>query len=314
VRQRFVSLCLATTLAVMSGVAIAAAPATPAVAAAPACTFNGSALPIITDVAAGKTIAIRCTGLTPLRANLLFQASLLIGIDPQAKALLSGNSGVSPALFPAALAAIEKINPNSIKAVTTSATGTLSYNYKVPATASVDPNATCPPSTRQFNAGLLGCALAMVDVITQKPVGAASAVMEFSGFPLLPPAPTLTAWAPNYSLKPGQAAGISDTPGHTTFWWAPTLGALNSLLSGDTTGQKIAVTVSQPGIKKVAASAATVTASASTKPTFTPGKLGGFFVMPKGMPKGLKLVTVTLTQPLLGIPIANVGITLVNQI
>ena len=118
-RKRLLSVCLAATLAVVSGVAIAAAPSTPAAAAGPTCTFNGSALPIITDVSAGKTIAIRCTGLTPLRAHLLFQASLLIGIDPQAKVLLSGNSGVSPALFPAALAAVEKINPNSIKAVTT---------------------------------------------------------------------------------------------------------------------------------------------------------------------------------------------------
>jgi hypothetical protein len=33
-----------------------------------------------------------------------------------------------------------------------------------------------------------------------------------------------------------------------------------------------------------------------------------------GMPKGLKLVTVTLTQPLLGLPLTNVGYTLVNQI
>ena len=209
-------------------------------------------------------------------------------------------------------ATIEKINPNSIKPVTTDASGNLSYDYVVPATASIDPNATCPPSTRQFNAGLLGCALAMVDLVTQKPVGAASAVMEFAGFPLLPPAPTVTAYTSQ--LKPGQASGIADSLGHTTFWWVPTLGALNSMLSGDTTSQKITVTVGYANVRKVAASVAKVTAATYTKPKFTPGKLGGYFVMPTGMPKGLKLVTVTLVQPLLGLPLANVGVTLVNQV
>ena len=101
---------------------------------------------------------------------------------------------------------------------------------------------------------------------------------------------------------------------HTTYWWLPTLGALNSLLSGDTTGQSIKVTVGYANVRTVAASVAKVTASTYTKPTFTSGKLGGYFVMPKGMPKGLKLVTVTLTQPLLGLPLTNVGVTLVNQI
>lgn len=311
-RSRLVSAFLAMALAVASGIALVAAPAAPAAAAAPKCTFNGSSLPIVTGIATGKTIEIACTGLAPLHPYLLFEASLLIGIDPQAKALLSGNSGLSPLLFKAALATVQKINPGTITALTTDLSGNLGHTFTQPSTQPTDPNASCPPTRQQFNSGLLGCALALLDLTTQKPVGAGSAVVEFAGFPLLPPQPTVAVTTPK--ARAGKVVSITDRPGNTTYWWVPTLGALNSMLSGDTTQQKVTVTVGSGVSKKVALSYAGASAATYTKPTFTPPKLSGIFVMPKGLPKGDNVVTVTLVQPLLGLPLANVATTTIKRV
>ncbi len=310
-RSRFLNLCFATILTFVSGVALAATPAAPAVAAGPTCTFNGSSLPLITGTTPGKTIAITCRGLAALRPHLIFEASLLIGIDPQAKALFSGSSGLSPVLFSAALATVDKINPNSIRPVTSDLFGNLNYTFTVPASFATDPNASCPPSQQQFNAGLLGCALAMVDLVTQKPVGAASAVMEFAGFPLLPPQPTVGVSTPK--ARANKIVGIGDRAGATTYWWVPTLGALNSMLSGEATVPTITVAVGSGPTRKVAVSYATATAATYTRPVFTPGQLSGIFAMPKGLPKGDNLVTVTLIQPLLGLPLANVATTMIKR-
>jgi hypothetical protein len=51
-----------------------------------------------------------------------------------------------------------------------------------------------------------------------------------------------------------------------------------------------------------------------TKPTFTPPKLSGIFVMPKGVPKGDNVVTVTLVQPLLGLPLANIATSTIKRV
>ena len=260
----------------------------------------------------GKVVAIHCTGLAPLRPHLLFMASLLIGLDPKAKALFSGTSGTPTALFPAAVATIDKINPNSIKPVTSDLNGNINYNFVVPASMSTDPNASCPPSQQQFNAGLIGCALAMLDVVTQKPVGAASAVLEWTGFPLLPPQPTLGLNTPK--ARAGKVVGFTSAPGATTYWWAPTLAALNSMLSGDTTPYTITVTVGSGAFKKTALAFAAATAATYSKPTFTPGNISGIFVFPKDMPKGPNVVTVTLIQPVLGLPLVNAASTTIKRV
>jgi hypothetical protein len=105
VRNRLVSLVLVSSLALSGAVGVAAVP-TAGAAEPPKCTFNNGALPIVMNTQPGMTITVKCTGLTALNPYLVLQASLLIGIDPEAKALLSGSSGVSPALFTAAVAAL----------------------------------------------------------------------------------------------------------------------------------------------------------------------------------------------------------------
>ena len=108
--------------------------------------------------------------------------------------------------------------------------------------------------------------------------------------------------------------GIGDHLGATTYWWVPTLAALNSMLSGDTSGATITVTVGSGATRKVAASSVRATAATYTKPVFTPGHLSGVFAMPAGLAKGTNLVTVTLVQPLLGLPLANVATTTIKRV
>jgi hypothetical protein len=309
VRRRILSLCLAAALATGSVAALGGTGATPAAAATPACTFNGSALPIITGAAPGETIAIRCTGLAPLRPHLIFQASLLIGVDPQAKALLSGDSGLSPLLFQAALATVPAINPGSIATPISDAGGNLNHNWRVPSTQPLDPNAKCPPPTQQFNSGLIGCALALVDLTTQKPVGAGSAVVQYEGYPLLPPQPTVAL--DRIKARANKPVFFFDAPGATTYWWVPTLAALNALLSGETSRPTIRVTVGG----KPAPSMAQATPASYSRPVFTPPKIGGFFAMPKGLKHGPQPVTVTLVQPVLGgLPLVNVATTSIKKV
>ena len=102
-------LALVGPLAVV-GAAESAGPSGAAGASGPACTFNGSALPIVTGAAAGERVVVSCTGLPPLHPYLMMETSLLLGIDPKAAPLLSG-SIVSVKGLLSLLAALPEINP-----------------------------------------------------------------------------------------------------------------------------------------------------------------------------------------------------------
>jgi len=68
----------------------ATTPRPQAASSGPACTFNGSTLPLATGVSAGSKIAVSCTGLPPLNPYMLVGTSLVLTIDPVAAPLLSG--------------------------------------------------------------------------------------------------------------------------------------------------------------------------------------------------------------------------------
>jgi hypothetical protein len=296
------SAVLASTLAASTLVgALAAAPAAVA-APVPKCTFNNGGLPIVMDVQAGSIIHVSCTGLTANNPYLVLQASLLIGIDPQAKALLSGNSGLSPALFTAALAAVPKINPASITPELSDSSGKLAFDYTVPSSQAPDPNATCPPSRVQFNSGLIGCALAMVDLVTQKPVGAGSGVLEYKGFAFLPPNPTLSLSAKK--VVRGQDVLVGDDPHATTYWWLSTLAALNNLLTGGNSTPKVTVGLGSAKRPTMAFSNVTAQPASYSNSVFTPPRLLGYFKIPNTLSGG-KRVYVTVTQTMLGIALSN---------
>jgi hypothetical protein len=266
-----------------------------AASSAPSCTFNGSSLPIIFGVSSGKVIDINCTGLPPLHPYLLAEASLLAGIDPQAKAALSGGvTSVSGLL--GALDALKEINMGALAFPLSNLDGDLNYDWTVPSTQPLDPNASCPPSTQEFNSGLIGCALAMIDLTSFTPVGAGSALMQWTGESLFPPAPTLALSSTKGT--PGQTVSVGDAPGHTTYWWVSTLAALDSLLGG--TAGTPAVTVTSGSTTLV--SNVTVTPASYVNSVFTPPVLSGSFTVPQ--PTKRSKITVSQRMSIFNFPLS----------
>jgi hypothetical protein len=257
-----------------------------ATSSGPTCTFNGSSLPLVTGVSAGSTIAINCTGLPPLHPYLLIGTSLLLGIDPAAAPLLSGQVVSLPGVL-ALLAALPEIDLASEALPISDLFGNLNVTWTVPAFQPLDPNAGCPPTQQEFNSGLIGCAVAMIDLTSFKPVAAGSAVFEYTGFPFLPPNPTLAL--STSTAVPNQVVSVSDAPGATTFWWLPTV----TVTLADTKGN---VT---PVPSNISVAPATYNGS-----TFSPPIISGNFTVPSTV-TGPETVNVQVGGTLEGIPLTN---------
>jgi hypothetical protein len=293
---------------IMPGGASGGATTPPAQAASsgPACTFNGSTLPLITGVSAGSNIALSCTGLSPLHPYMLVGTSLVLAIDPAAAPLFSGQITSLSALM-GLLAALKEIDLASAATHTSDLSGDMSVNWTVPTYQAADPNASCPPTQEEFNSGLLGCALAMIDLTSFTPVGAGSALFEYAGFPFLPPAPTV-ALSAGFTV-PNQAVSVRDAPGATTYWWLATLAVLESALGPGSSGSPPAVAVSevdQFGHSVAATTNAMVAPAKYSGGVFTPPALSGNFTVPSTI-TGAVTVNVVLTAPLDGIPLASVA-------
>ncbi len=312
-RVRSVRLVLVITAVVVSTVAVgitaqgatarAVAAEPRAATAAPACTFNGSALPLVTGVSAGDNIAISCSGLPALHPYLVVGTSLLLGIDPAARPLLSGQV-VSLAGLTALLSALKEIDLASEALPISDLSGNLSLDWTVPTFQPLDPNAACPPPQEQFNSGLIGCAVAMIDLTSFKPVAAGSAVFEYSGFPLLPPNPTLSLSAS--TAAPDQTVSVRDAAGASTYWWVSTLAALQAGLSGgSSSAPTVTVTVADPKGKQVRVPSTVQVAPASYDAgTFSPPAISGGFTVPSTL-AGPETVTVQVSSTLEGLPLAN---------
>jgi hypothetical protein len=304
-RRRVVRLVLVLSVVASSAAVAGLSGANVAAAASstPACTFNGGTFPIVTGVTDGSKVDIECTGLQPLHPYLMLEASLLIGIDPKAASLLSGGGSVGIGTLEGALAALPEINPEGFAVPISNLSGDLSETYTVPSFNPSDPNAACPPSVPEFNAGLVGCALAMVDPATQKPVAAGSGVLEWAGYPVLPPDPTL-ALSTSVSA-PGQQVTVSDAPGATTYWWIATLASLESLLGGSSApSPTISVYLLGKHQTQIpVTSNATVTAATYDGKTLTPPVLSGSFTVPSGV-RGRHQLYVVDSMPLEGFPLS----------
>jgi hypothetical protein len=306
IRTRLVTLGVAA-LAALAPIGImgmsrpAGALALPTAAATPACTFNGSSLPLLSGATAGEKIVVSCTGLAPLHPYLIMETSLLLGIDPKAAPLLTGQI-VSLAGLESLFAALPEINAAALTFPVSDLSGNLNETYVLPTSQAPDPNASCPPTTLQIDEGLIGCALATIDLTSFKPVAAGSAVVEYAGDPLFPPGPTLALSATKAS--PGQSVSVGDAPGASTFWWLSTLTALESLLGGGAPAPKITVSL---GLKKTTVTAPntiTVTPAVYNEPVLTPPKLSGSFTVPAGL-RGKATATVAYQSTLLGFPLSN---------
>lgn len=276
----FLSMCALAASCSTVGLAVASTPAR-AASPTPACSFNNGALPIVTGITYGSQVQIQCTGLQPLHPYLLMEISLVIGIDPAASGLLSGNA-VSLQGLESALSALGLLNPGSLAFPISDLNGNLNFTYTVPSSQATDPNASCPPSPEEFNSGLIGCALAMVDLTSLKAVGAGSAVLEWQGDPFLPPSPGVSITPKKTSI--GATETVADVANATTYWWASTLGELEGLLGGSPPTEKVTVVVGK-NLTPATASITTTPASYVSGPldtpgTFTPPSIQGTFVVP----------------------------------
>jgi hypothetical protein len=294
---------VAVGLTVQGGSARAAAPTPRAATSGPQCTFNGSTLPLVTGVSAGSKIAISCSGLPVLHPYLVVGTSLLLGIDPAAKPLLSGQI-VSLAGLNALLSALKEIDLASESLPISDLSGNLSLDWTVPSFQPLDPNAACPPPQQEFNSGLIGCAVAMIDLTTFKPVAVGSAVFEYSGFPLLPPNPTLALSAS--TAVPHQTVSVSDATGASTYWWVSTLAALQAGLSGGvSTAPTVTVTLVDPKGNKVPVPSTVQVAPATyTGSTFSPPAISGGFTVPSTV-AGPETLNVQVSSSLEGLPVSN---------
>jgi hypothetical protein len=308
VRFRWVRISVAVVALVCTFTAVGASAAVQsagAAAAAPACTFNGVALPLVGNASAGEKVAIACTGLSALHPYLVMEVSLLLGIDPKAAPLLNGDITSLPALM-ALLDALPEINPAALAFPLTDTSGNLNYTYTLPTSQASDPEATCPPSNAELNMGLIGCALAMIDLTTFKVVGAGSALVNYAGQPLIPPSPTLAISA--QTAKPKQVVDVSDVPGATTYWWLSTVTSLEGLLGAAAAPPKVTVSLAKSNNSlhpTTAANKIKVTPAVYNYPVLTPPKISGGFTVPAI--SGDEIVTVTYTAALLGTTFYNIA-------
>ena len=204
----------------------------------------------------------------------------------------------------AALAALKEIDLASEAFPISDLSGNLSLDWTVPTFQPLDPNASCPPTQQEFNSGLIGCTLAMIDLTSFKPVAAGSAVFEYSGFPLLPPSPTLALSAS--TAVPHQTVSASDAPGATTFWWVSTLAELESGLGGGSgSAPTVNVKLVDPkGNSVTVASNIQVAPATYNGSTFIPPVLSGGFAVPSTV-AGPETVDVAVTGLLDGFPLPN---------
>ena len=147
----------------------------------------------------------------------------------------------------------------------------------------------------------------MIDLTSFTPVGAGSALFEYTGFPFFPPSPTLALSAS--SAVPNQTVSVRDAAGASTYWWLATLDVLQSALGPGAGGSPPTVTVAlvdAKGHSVAASSTAQVTPASYSGGVFTPPVLSGGFTVPLTV-TGPLTVKVQLTAPLDGIPLSNIA-------
>ena len=208
----------------IGGTAILAATPASAIPIPPStssCTYNGSPVGFVASNVAGTPVTVACTGLPANTLLIVAQTSPLAGV-------------ISPSS-----AATQEADLSTGKAVTTSATGTLSATITVTATggspgfSALDKKAVCPPTQAQVNAGLTNCVVTVADLATTTGLNFGNIIY---GTQPVPKRPTLVL-TPSHIGKSGatvtasEKAGACPTPvkSNSRCWWGAALtGAPNT--------------------------------------------------------------------------------------
>ena len=237
--------CLVATLGLGAMFAVAAASATPASAtpsvvsqphsSSGGCTFtdgsqtsSGGTLtnpaPLV-NVKSGDTISATCTGLDASNTYGIFQASpLAVVTQPFSLTVLGSEADILSGVNTLGSPDGSGTYTSSIKVGTTAA-GTFNPGGSLGSTSfAPDPNAQCPPSQAEINAGLGTCVVAVTDV-TDTLSGSTGSQSDFAGEALLdfsgqgkPAVPPTISFNPPV-VAPGHSANVTDA-GSTVNWWA----------------------------------------------------------------------------------------------
>jgi hypothetical protein len=250
------------------------------------CTFDGTAgLATLTGITPGATVNISCTGKAGLTL-LATQANLL------------GDIAVSPATD-----TDETDMGTSTQLTETPPTTGKTYTaaFKVPnpwpttVSPPSDPNAVCPVSAGQFNAGVVGCEIAVVTG-TDQIIPNADAILYYSTQTQSPNSPTVAL--PPGTVSEGEHITFSDAPGACPLnpaatshcWWGDGFSASSTSagnVSVDIDGKAVpgaTATISGPGNDG---------AETWNLTTLSPDALEGSLTLPTSLSSGEHTLTVT---------------------
>jgi uncharacterized repeat protein (TIGR01451 family) len=220
--------------AVSSAAGATSASVRPATTSGAPCTFSlgsqssggtTSSPAILTGVGNGNSISVNCTGLNPADEYGIFQASpLAVVTQPFSLSVLGSEADIITGLN--TLATATGGTYTSSLTVGTSAGGGFSAGGTIGSTQFVpDPNATCPPTQAEINAGLGTCVVAVVDISATTAPGAVASQADYAGESLLdfagqasPQSPPTVSFNPPVAAA-GHNATVSDA-GSSTNWWA----------------------------------------------------------------------------------------------
>lgn len=266
-------------------VAVAAPVATATAGAAPTvtCTFAGKAAPAaITGVVPGKTsFAIICTGTSGLGLAAIMASPL-------------GGIVIAPGT------ATNEADVSSLTSFKQSPAGTYKATFLVPSKFSAaDANALCPPSAGQFNAGLLGCPVAVINTANLTPFPNQEVILETTAQKKPPNSPTLAT--AHSTVTAGEHLTFSDAIGAcpdrptaaSQCWWG------DGLAASSTSARTLHVTLDG---KSVTGATATVSGPGTdgratyNGTTLVLQRLSGSLTLPGTLSAGRHTLTVTQTN------------------
>ena len=255
----------ASTLGTAPAAATPVSPSTSSCSATDTTQSGSAESAVVPGVHPGDSLAVSCSGLPAGASLAVVEVSPLGGVITPS----------SDAQDEADLSAL----------VLSSATsgGDLTATFGVPSSfAASDPNAKCPPTQAQVNAGLVNCALV---VATTAGVPENEILLDYSDNPA-PVAPTL-ALSP-VSGPAGTSVSASDASGATSFWWGDGLTSVSIPASNVLVG----TTPAGSSSLQVSASSYAYDSTTPADSVLTPPKLSGSFTVPSGVSAGSTTVSV----------------------
>ena len=178
---------------------------------------------LLTGLSSLSSVGVTCTGLPAGETMAAVQASpLAVVTQPFSLTLLGSEADLDSAVLSSASPG--GVYTASLNVGTSASGGFTAGGTLASSTFAPDPNAQCPPTQAQINAGLVTCVMAVDDVTQTTAPGATPSQSDFAGVALLdfngqatPQVPPTVSFNPPLAA-PGHAATVTDA-GAATSWW-----------------------------------------------------------------------------------------------